>query len=317
MRKRSFSNVIPFFVIVPVLLVLPLVVKSDYDIHILVMVGIFSLLTMGFNLVFGYIGQLSLGHTAYYAIGAYASALITTKLGVSFWIGLIFAGIVTGIFGFVIGFIALQWRGHFFVIATICFWGIIHLVIINWVSLTNGPVGIVNVPIPTLGGMAFLTKIHFYYFVIVLVFAVLWFTHRIVSSSIGRAFRAVRENETLSESIGVSAFRFATLAFVISTVLAGIAGSLSAHYITYVSPEIADFSSMISILVMVVIGGRGTVAGPLLGALIVTFLQEYLRFAKEFRLPIFGLILILGIVFLPKGIIAVPRMISAYLKGEK
>ena len=295
---------------------LPVVIRSEYDIHIFVMVWIFSLLVIGFNFIFGYIGQLSLGHGAFFAIGAYASALATVKWGVSFWIGLPFATVVSGIFGFVIGVIALRWRSHFFVIATICFNMIIYIIILNWVSLTNGPVGIGNIPIPSLGGMAFSTKVHFYYLVLIFVLGALWFTKKIVSSPIGRAFSAIRENEPLGESVGVSAYKFATLAFIIATAFAGMAGSFYAHYVTYISPEIDEFSIMISILVMVVLGGKGTVLGPVIGALIFTFLPEYLRFAKDLRLPIFGFILILGIVFLPRGIITLPRLITSRW-GEK
>ncbi len=299
-----------------VLALLPAVIRSDYDMHIFIMVWIFSLLVIGFNLILGYIGQLSLGHTAYFAIGGYASALATLKWGVPFWVGLPFATVVSGLLGFVIGVIALRWRSHFFVIATICFWGIIHLIILNWVSLTNGPVGIGSIPIPSIGGVLFSTKIHFYYLTLFFVLGALWFTKKIVSSPIGRAFNAIRENEPLAESVGVSAYRFATLAFIIATAFAGMAGSLYAHYVTYISPEIDEFSIMISILVMVVLGGKGTVFGPVLGALIFTFLPEYLRFAKDMRLPIFGLILILGIVFLPRGIITLPKVITSRW-GEK
>jgi branched-chain amino acid transport system permease protein len=315
--KTKFSQTVLYGITILAAIALPLFIDSDYDFHVLIMVGILSILTMGFNLIFGYIGQLSLGHTAYYAIGAYASALATLKWGFSFWSGLLFATVVAGIFGLVIGVVALRWRSHFFVIATICFWGIIHLIIINWVSLTNGPVGLGNICVPSLWGMEFSSKVHFYYLVLAFVLAVLWLTRRIIFSPIGRAFRAIHENEPLAESVGISAYRFAMLAFVIATALAGTAGSLSAHYVTYISPEIGDFSLMITILVMVVLGGRGTIVGPLIGALIVTFLQEYLRFTKEFRLPIFGLILILGIVFLPRGIISLPKLIHSRKKEER
>jgi branched-chain amino acid transport system permease protein len=315
MKKNS--SLILYGIVVLVLLALPLVVTNDYDIHILVMIGIFSLLAIGFNLIFGYLGQLSLGHTAYYAIGAYASALAALKWGFSFWLGFLFAGVVTGICGFLIGVIALRWRSHFFVIATICFWGIIHLIIFNWISLTNGPVGLGNIPPPSLLGMEFSSKIHFYYLLLAFVLAALWLTKRFISSPIGRSFRAIHENEPLAESVGISAFRFAMLAFILSTVLAGIAGSISAHYISYISPEIAEFSVMITILVMVVLGGKGTLIGPVIGAAIIVFLQEYLRFTKEFRLPIFGLVLILGIVFLPRGIVTLPDIIASYWKRAK
>lgn len=313
MKKNS--SIILYGIVLAVLLALPLVVTNDYDIHILVMIGIFSLLAIGFNLIFGYLGQLSLGHTAYYAIGAYASALAALKWGFPFWLGLLFAGVVTGICGFLIGVIALRWRGHFFVIATICFWGIIHLIIFNWVSLTNGPVGLGNIPPPSLFGMEFSSKVHFYYLLLVFVFAALWLTKRFISSPIGRSFRAIHENEPLAESVGISAFRFAMLAFILSTVLAGVAGSISAHYVSYISPEIAEFSVMITILVMVVLE-EGTLTGPVIGAAIIMFLQEYLRFTKEFRLPIFGLVLILAIVFLPRGIATLPDIIASRRKAK-
>ena len=299
------------------LLLFPVVIRSEYDVHIFIMVGIFSLLVIGFDFIFGYIGQLSLGHTAYFAIGAYASALASLKWGFSFWLSMPFAIVISGFLGFVIGAIALRWRSHFFIIATICFWAIIHIIIINWVSLTNGPVGVGNIPVPSLAGMEFSTKIHFYYLLLIFVLAAVWFKNKIVSSSVGRAFGAIRENEPLAESVGVSAYKFAMLAFIISTAFAGLAGSFYAHYVTYISPEIDEFSIMISILVMVVLGGKGTLWGPILGALIFTFLPEYLRFAKDFRLPIFGLILILGIVFLPRGFITLPRMIFSRWDTKK
>ena len=315
MSKRV--RVILYGLLFAALAALPLVLTNDYDIHIFIMVGIFAILAMGFNLIFGYIGQLSLGHTAYYAIGAYASALAALKWGFPFWLGLAFAGVVTGIFGFLIGVIALRWRSHSFVIATICFWGIIHVILFNWVSLTNGPVGLGNIPPPSLFGMVFTSKVHFYYLLLAFVVGVYWLTKRVVSSPIGRCFRAISENEPLAESVGISAFRFAMLAFILSTVLAGMAGSICAHYVSYISPEIAEFSVMITILVSVVLGGRGTLIGPVLGAAIVIFLQEYLRFAKEFRLPIFGLVLILGIVFLPRGIVMLPGIIAAHRRKPK
>jgi len=308
---KSRTSFIGYVIGIGVVALLPVVIRSEYDIHIFVMVWIFSLLVIGFNFIFGYIGQLSLGHGAFFAIGAYASALATLKWGVSFWIGLPFAALVAGVFGFVIGMITLRWRSHFFVIATICFNMIIYILILNWVSLTNGPVGIGSIPAPSLGGMAFSTKVHFYYLVFLFVLGALWFTKKVVSSPVGRAFAAIRENEPLAESVGISAYSFATLAFVISTAMAGMAGSFYAHYVTYISPEIDEFSVMISILVMVVLGGKGTVLGPVIGAVIFTFLPEYLRFAKDLRLPIFGLILILGIVFLPRGIITLPRLIRS------
>jgi len=308
---KDRNSLIGYAIGIAVAALLPVVITSEYDIHIFVMVWIFSLLVIGFNFIFGYIGQLSLGHGAYFAIGAYASALATSKWGVPFWVGLPFAAVVSAIFGLVIGVIALRWRSHFFVIATICFNMIIYIIILNWVSLTNGPVGIGGIPVPSLGGMSFSTKVHFYYLVLIFVLAALWFTQKIVSSPIGRAFAAIRENEPLAESVGVSAYRFATLAFVISTAMAGMAGSFYAHYVTYISPEVDEFSVMISILVMVVLGGKGTVLGPVIGAVIFTFLPEYLRFAKALRLPIFGFILILGIVFLPRGIITLPKLISS------
>ena len=192
--------------------------------------------------------------------------------------------------------------------------GIIHLIIFNWVSLTNGPVGLGNIPPPSLLGIEFSDKIHFYYLILGSVLVVLWLTARIVSSPIGVAFRAIHQNEPLAESVGISAFRFSLLAFILSTITAGIAGSLSAHYVSYISPEIGEFSVMISILVMVVLGGRGTILGPVLGAAIITFLQEYLRFAKEFRLPIFALALILCIVFLPRGLVTLPNLVASYWK---
>src|SRR5262245_60518838 len=250
----------------------PLGIASPYYLHILIMAGIFAILALSLNLLLGYTGQLSLGHAAFFGIGAYTSALLTLRLEWSVWLGLPAAALAAALAGWAIGRLALKVRGAYFVLVTISFAGVISLVSVNWMDLTNGPLGLPGVPAPELAGVRLRTKSAYYYLVLLAAAASYLICHRLVHSRLGRAFLALRENEALAESVGVDPTRTLVVAAVVSAAMAGVAGSLYAHYTRFVSPEVFLFSYTVTMVIMVVAGGKGTLLGPVVGALLFTVL---------------------------------------------
>jgi branched-chain amino acid transport system permease protein len=281
-------------------------VVNPYHLHVLIMAGVFTILALSLNLLLGYTGQLSLGHAAFFGIGAYTSALLSLPpLGWSFWVALPAAAVAAGLAGWGIGRLALKLRGAYFVLVTISFAGVISLVSINWMELTNGPLGLPGVPPPSLGPWTVRTKSAYWYLVLAAAALAYFVCHRLVRSRIGRAFVALRENEPLAESVGIDGTRYLVLAAVISAGMAGVGGSLYAHYTRFVSPEVFLFSYTVTMVIMVIAGGQGTLAGPVVGALLFTALPEALReaVAWQWQMLAYGVILILCIFFLPRGIV--------------
>jgi branched-chain amino acid transport system permease protein len=293
-------------------LTLPLWLQSPYHVHVAIMAGIFGVLSMSLNLLLGYTGQLSLGHAAFFGIGAYTSALLTLRLERSFWPALAAAVVLAGAAGWLIGRLALKLRGAYFVLVTISFAGVISLVSVNWIELTNGPLGLPGVPAPELGPWSFRTKTAYYYLVLAAVGLSYLVCRRLVRSRIGRALVALRENEPLAESVGVDVTHYLVLAAVVSAAMAGLGGSLYAHYTRFVSPEVFLFTYTVTMVIMVVAGGKGTLAGPLVGALLFTVLPEALRAAAswQWQMLAYGVLLVLLVFFLPRGI--VPRLGAAF-----
>lgn len=283
---------------------LPLVVRDQYVLHIAIMVLFFAVLASSLNLVVGYVGEFSLGHTAFLGTGAYTAAILATQHGWPLWATIPAAGLLAALVGVVIGALTLRLQGPFFVIVTLSFAEVLRLIADNWIGLTNGPMGIAGVPQPEwLAQASNLAAKQFYYGIAwVLLALTLYLSYRFVYSNAGRAAVAVRENRYVAQSIGIRPLNYTMLALVLGALLSGMAGGFYAHYISFVGPEVFRFAFMVSMIIMVLIGGKGTLVGPLIGALLVTFLEEYLREAKELRLSIFGLAVIAIVLFLPRGL---------------
>jgi branched-chain amino acid transport system permease protein len=283
----------------------PAWLASPYHLHVLIMAGVFAILALSLNLLLGYTGQLSLGHAAFFGIGAYTSALLALKLEWSFWLALPSAAVAAGLAGWAIGRLALKLRGAYFVLVTISFAGVISLVSINWMELTNGPLGLPGVPPPELGPWSLRTKTAYYYLVLAAAALAYLVCHRLVYSRIGRALVALRENEPLAESVGIDGTRYLVLAAVVSAALAGVAGSLYAHYTRFVSPEVFLFTYTVTMVIMVIAGGKGTLVGPVVGALLFTALPEALReaMAWQWQMLAYGVVLVVLVFFLPRGIV--------------
>lgn len=302
---------------VAVLAILPLIITSEYNRHLCVVALIYVLMSQGLNICLGYCGTMTLGQAGFYAISGYVFSLTMEKAGFSWWGALVAAVIATTIVGYLLGALGLRARGSSFIIITILFSNLVHLVALNWTEMTNGQAGITNVALPKFLGNTLDDKVSLYYFVFAFVLVVQFFTSRLTNSKIGRAFIAVKQDESLATSLGISPYRYSLAAFTISVGVTALAGVLHASYAQLVSPEMSSFNNvMLYIIMMTVVGGRGTLWGPVLGAFIFTFLPEYLRIADDLRMPIFGMLLIVLVLFIPDGLLPTFYKLRRKLKAK-
>ncbi|BEQ14105.1 branched-chain amino acid ABC transporter permease [Desulfoferula mesophila] len=310
-----------------VLIAVPFVVEDRYYMHILVMAGIFTILTLSWNLLAGYTGQLNLGHAAFYGIGAYTSAILAMQTGLSPWLGLFAGGLMAAAFGFLLGFPALRLSGPYLAITTIGFAEILRLVAMNWVDLTRGSLGLSGVPMLTpihIGSwrMQFYFERDYYFVVLAGVLFTLFCIRRLIGSEFGVTLQAMRDDEAGAQSVGINPSSYKLAVFTISAFFAGFAGGLFAHFARLVSPELLALHNTFDILTMAMIGGLGTIAGPILGAVSLTFLSEALRSLEDvlkldIRLIIYGLLLILTILFMREGLVGVIKSAWDRMKGGR
>jgi len=287
---------------------IPFFVTSRFILHILIMCCIWAMAATSMNLIMGYTGQVNLAHGAFFGIGAYSAGLLILKLGINFWPALILACAITVFLGFLIGLPALRTKGSYFAIGTMCFNVIVTVIIDSWEGLTEGARGLLGIPRPAPIPLPFGREIAFtsiganYYLVLISLLLTILIIYRIVHSMMGRTFMAIRGNEELAESLGMSAMRAKLLSFLISTFFAGWAGVLYAAYIGFLSPEISDYHVTFELLTFCLIGGLGTMVGPLIGAFILTIISELLHGIAIPRLVAYGFVLIIIMIFLRGGI---------------
>ena len=282
----------------------------EYLIHILVIAGIYIILTLSLNLIVGYTGLPALGHAAFSCIGAYTSSLLALRFGISPWIGLFVGAVLGAIMGIVIGYPSIRLKGDYFALATFGFGIIIYSIAKNWVSLTRGPMGLPGIPSFSLFGYE-ITKT-WQYLIIVLIFALitLFILKRIVNSPFGRVLKSIREDEIASETLGKNTTKYKLMVFAIGAFFAGIAGSLYAHYITFIDPSSFTVMESITVLLMVIFGGMGSISGSIIGATVLVIFPELLRFlgmpssiAAEVRQMIYGLLLVVLMIKRPQGLL--------------
>lgn len=288
----------------------PLFSANRYVHHLLIMACIWGIAATALNLIMGFAGQVNLAHGAFFGIGAYTSGLLMLKLGLNFWLAMPLACLTAAFCGLLIGMPSLRTKGAYFAICTLCFNVIVTMIINRWDMLTEGQRGLMGIPSPADIPLPFGWTLRFgssmlanYYLLLAMLLGTLWVTHRIVGSLSGRTFRAVRGNEELAASIGINPFRTKLTAFVASTFFAGLAGSLYASYIGFLSPEISDFHITFEVLIQVMFGGIGTLAGPILGATVLPVISETLHALAAYRMVAYGFMLILVIIFLPSGVV--------------
>jgi branched-chain amino acid transport system permease protein len=282
----------------------------EYFMHIVIMACTFTVLAVGLDLVAGHTGLLSISHAAFYGLGAYSSALLAVKWGVPFPVGVLTGMAVAALLSFVVSLPSLRLHDDYFVIATFGFQMIVFSIFNNWMDVTRGPLGIPGIPQPNILGWHVDSPSKFLVLAVILASFASFVVYRLTSSPFGRVLHAIREDEVLTQSLGKNTLSFKVAAFAVSAALAAMAGSLYAHYITYIDPS--SFTVMESILVisMVIIGGAGSLWGPLVGAVVLVTLPEALRFvgfpgteAANLRQIVYGMLLVVMMLFRPKGLV--------------
>ena len=294
-------------------LALPLGVKVAYFQHLIILALIWVVLSQGQNLIQGFTGYVSIAQAGFMGIGAYASTLMSLNLGWPVWLTMAAAPVVTAGLALLAGYPSLRVKGHYFAIVTLAYNMVIFIVLMNWKSLTGGEAGISNVPRPSnvsVGGFVWDLGSRAGYYYLVLGAAVLAtaLCALILHSRVGRVLLAIRQNEALIEAAGVQTWRYKLLAFVVSASLAGWAGALYAHFIGFLNPDAFGVDHSLNAILAVILGGSGTLSGPVLGAFAVVFLPEYLRVAQDDRLVVYGFILVAATIFMPRGL--VPLVVS-------
>ena len=311
-RKRN----IILAVSLALLAIAPLVFDNNYQRFVLVTVLINVILVIALNFILGFAGQVFLGTVGFFAIGSYVTALLTTRLGLTFWGALPGAVLVTAAFAFVLGLPTLKLSGFYLALMSTGFIVVTTDVLKNWSSLTNGVWGIANIPRPVILGNVISTDIQFYYFsfVITVILAVLAVI--IEDSRFGRAFKVVRDDQLAGEIIGINAMWAKLLAFLLSGVYAGVAGALYSSFQGFIAPDIFNAQQNSLYMCMLVIGGLGSVPGSVIGATLLTTLTEILRFMREKYLTVYAVVIIITLIYQPGGLVVLLGSISDWLRSK-
>ncbi|MHC1726396.1 MAG: branched-chain amino acid ABC transporter permease [Syntrophobacteraceae bacterium] len=279
-------------------------VISHY-LDVMIFAGIFSLVCIGLSLLMGYAGQISLAQAAFFGIGAYTSGILTTKFGFNPWLAIPCGMITCGGVAWLVGVPALRLKGHYLAMATLGFGVIVNIILAEEVNWTGGPSGMADIPVLRIAGHKLDNEIIWFYLVWGIVFCALIFCFHILHSRVGRALRAIHEEERAAESMGVPTARYKVRVFMLSAVLAGIAGSLYAHYVTCVNPSSFNLMWSIRFMLMVMVGGMHSLWGALAGTVLMTFVgNEWLSVFAELEILVYGSILLFVALFLPGGIVS-------------
>ncbi len=284
-----------------VLLLLPFFL-GKYSVFLLCLLAIYALVSLGLNLLMGYTGQIAAGHAGFLALGAYFTAIVSESVQ---WLPcpiiLFLAGIFTGIIGFFLGIPILRLKGFYIAMATLAFGVVVSEVILQWSSLTGGDDGF-SVPIARIAGFAFDSDFKLFYLIIPVTIIMTILARNLVNGYIGRAFIALRESEVAAQTIGIDLAKYKTIAFGISAFYTGVAGGLFAYLITFLSPDAFTTELSMDFIAMIVIGGMGSILGSIIGAVILTGMQQILAGLLDLQVLIFGLSLIIFMIFMPGGI---------------
>ncbi len=278
-------------------------VSNEYYLTLFNFIGIHTLLVVGLNLLMGYAGQISLGHAAFFGLGAYASGILTVTYGVNPWLAMLAGMVVAGGTAFLIGLPALKLRGYYLAMATLGFGVIVYIVFNEAQPITGGPSGISGIPTLRIAGLVFDSPLKLYLLIWPTVILILALSASLVDSRVGRALRALHDSEAAAESLGVNTQRLKLMIFVWSALYASLAGSLYAHTLNFIAPSSFDIMFSIKLVTMVVVGGMASIWGSLLGAGVLTVLPELLVLFHDFEVVIFGGILMVVMIFLPRGLV--------------
>jgi branched-chain amino acid transport system permease protein len=308
-----------FIVAAITIALLPLIFSSSYWRTNLIVCAINVLLAIGLDFVLGYAGQLNIGQSAFYGIGAYASTLLIMKLAVPFWVAFALGVLISGIAGALLSLFAVRLRGHYLAIASLGFAVITYQILLNWISLTQGPLGIYAIAppppitLPWRPPIAFTNLTNLFYLIAGFALLVYFILDQLVRSPIGEALTAIREDELSAASLGIDAPKWKAFAFAVSSAVAGAAGCFYASFVGTLVPDAFFITESFSMLAMVIVGGMGTLIGPVFGAILLTILPELLRGIGDLRLIVYGAAVTLVVLFMPGGLAQALRVVARRL----
>ena len=291
--------------------VFPLAAREGYFTHLAITMLVFSMLAASLNLLMGYTGLVSIAHGAFFGIGGYTSGILAVRHGVPFWLALPAAALVTALIALAIGLPSFRTRGVYYIIVTVAFQIIASEIFDNWHTVTGGGLGLKGIPRP--GGTLFQSKVGYYYLTLVIALAVHAGLAGVIRSPLGLSLMAIRDNETKALALGLSPIRYKLFVFVLAAAVAGLAGSVYVHYVEYAHPDFFNFFVSVDLFLAVMLGGAGTVAGPLFGVFVLEVLREVLHEFVAARLLLFGILLVVSIVFLPQGAL---RPLAGYARSR-
>jgi branched-chain amino acid transport system permease protein len=293
----------PWFLFALGVALVRLTAANDYYFTLLNIIGINALLVVGLNLLLGYAGQISLGHAAFFGLGAYTSGILTATYGLNPWLALPAGLVVAGAAAFLVGVPALKLKGYYLAMATLGFGIIVYIIFNQAQELTGGPSGLTGIPSLSLAGFPLNSPDRLFLLIWAVLGVILLMSANLVDSRLGRALRALHDSEAAAQSLGVNTSRTKLLIFVWSALYAALAGSLYAHTLNFIAPTSFNFMFSIKLVTMVVVGGMASIWGSLLGAAVLTILPEILTVFHDYEMIIFGVILMVVIIFLPRGLV--------------
>ena len=311
-KKSAFSGILEFcaknsLILSIVFLVLAIIFPVVFNKQYLITIGInclmFSVLSLSLNLITGFMGITSLGHAAFFGVGAYTAAILSTRIGLTFIQTAILGTIVAAIFGILLGLPTLRIKGRYLAIVTLGFCEIMRIIELNWMSLTRGPQGISGIPKISAFGFVCSKPIHKYYVALILLVITVLFIKAIMNSRMGRAISAIRDDETAADAMGINVFKYKLMVFAISSGLAGLIGAFYAHYMGFIDPNAFNFYHSILILSMTIMGGMASIPGSIFGATVLSVLPEALRAVNDYRQIVYGLLLAIMVVWKPNGLL--------------
>ncbi len=283
--------------------VYPLLQDNPYTLGLSNLIAIYVIIVLGLNLFIGFAGQISLGHAAFFALGAYGSAIGTVNFGLPAWPTMVGVALLVGLVALAVGLPILRLAGHYLAMATLGFSFVVHTILLQWDDVTGGPSGFAGIDPLSIGGFAFDNEVRFHYLVWTAALACLLLCLNLVRSGVGRGLAALAGDEVAAAALGVNTRRAKIKVFVLSAVLASLAGSLYAHCYQFISPDTFDIFASTDLAIMVVIGGMGSIWGSLVGAGLITLLPEWVDIFETYKDFVHGGILILVLMFLPQGLI--------------